>query len=88
MPSFPTVLAQLNVRVPMRDATSLATHVYLPTGDGPFPVLLVRTPYDAIGKGAAVLEWPGRGYAYVAQDTRGCFLSDGEDTLNWIAAQP
>jgi uncharacterized protein len=94
-----TVKSFINLRVPMRDGTELATHVFLPDSEGPFPVLLVRTPYDARGYLKSD-EWPGRGYAYVAQDVRGCFLSDGdfypwfnemadgEDTLNWIAAQP
>jgi len=95
-----TVRASLNLRVAMRDGTELATHVYLPDAAGPFPVLFTRTPYDALGKGAGVLEWPGRGYAYVVQDVRGRFLSggdwypwfnekdDGRDTLDWIASQP
>ncbi len=96
-----TAHALLNVRVPMRDGVELGTHVYLPAEGGPFPVLLTRTPYDALSKSAAeCLEWPSRGYAYVKQDTRGCFLSDGdntpwlnemndgEDALKWVAAQP
>ena len=32
--------------VPMRDGVKLATDVHLPEGDGPWPVILVRTPYD------------------------------------------
>src|SRR5262245_22424431 len=31
--------------VPMRDGTLLATDFYLPTGTGPWPVALARTPY-------------------------------------------
>lgn len=30
--------------VPMRDGARLATDVYLPDGDGPFPAALVRLP--------------------------------------------
>lgn len=98
-PKKVTARALLNLRVPMRDGVELATHVYLPMGDGPFPVLFTRTPYEAIGKSADVLDWPGRGYALVKQDVRGRFLSDGEwypmfneendaaDALDWIAAQ-
>ena len=95
-----TVKAFLNLRVPMRDGTELATHVYLPDSEGPFTVLLVRTPYDAIAMGnKPSLEWPGRGYAYIIQDVRGRFLSgddfyphfneknDAEDSFNWIVAQ-
>lgn len=92
--------AFLNVRVPMRDGIELATHVYLPPTEGPFPVLFTRTPYEAIGKGEEVLDWPARGYVCVKQDVRGRFLSggewypffneanDAEDTLDWIVAQP
>jgi putative CocE/NonD family hydrolase len=84
----------------MRDGVELATHIYLPEGDGPFPVFLMRTPYDAMSKGRDALEWPGRGYALVTQDVRGRFISDGEfypwfnekndgeDTLEWISNQP
>ncbi len=34
------------IMVPMRDGVGLATDVYLPKGVGPFPVILVKTPYD------------------------------------------
>ena len=33
------------VMVTMRDGVRLATDVHLPAGDGPFPVLMERTPY-------------------------------------------
>jgi hypothetical protein len=37
----------LEVAVAGADATALATYVYLPAmGDGPFPTLVTRTPYD------------------------------------------
>ncbi len=32
-------------RVTMRDGVELATYVYLPVGTGPFPTLVLRTPY-------------------------------------------
>ena len=32
--------------VRMRDGIRLATDVYLPDGEGPFPAILVRLPYD------------------------------------------
>lgn len=92
------VRAFLDVRVPMRDGVELATHVYLPPGEGPFPVIFSRTPYDA-GK-APDFDWPARGFASVRQDVRGKFRSggewypwfnernDGEDSLGWIASQP
>ena len=85
--------------VPMRDGVQLATDVYLPVGEGPWPVVLIRTPYSrGMMKGAMeyCLAW---GYACVAQDVRGRFGShgkaivftteteDGYDTVEWIAAQ-
>ena len=49
--SFGTV--RYHQMVPMRDDVRLATDVYLPSGSGPFPTLLVR---DIYGNGSA----PGR----------------------------
>lgn len=83
----------------MRDGVTLCAHVHLPAAEGRFPVLLQRTPYDALARGGE-LEWPGRGFAFVRQDVRGKFgsegewypwlneKSDGEDTLEWLTAQP
>ncbi len=34
------------IMLPVADGTRLATFVYLPEGDGPFPTLVFRTPYD------------------------------------------
>ena len=87
-----------NVKVPMRDGIRLATSVYLPEGEGPFPTVLVRTAYNRVG-----LQGPGfteLGIALVAQDCRGRYDSDGEwypfvseeadgaDTLRWLRDQP
>jgi uncharacterized protein len=90
--------------VPMRDGVRLATDVYLPPGSGPWPVILVRLPYDKDGRYTFMPQLAshatGRGYAFVVQDVRGKFRSDGEtvpfvhevedgsDTLDWIVAQP
>jgi uncharacterized protein len=91
------------VMVPMRDGVKLATNVFLPAGDGPWPVVLSRTPY---GKGKAESREKGekaytdRGYVRVVQDCRGRFDSEGEyrafiddmddgyDTVEWVAGQP
>ncbi|MER9714446.1 CocE/NonD family hydrolase [Mesorhizobium sp. M0174] len=35
-----------SIKVPMRDDVNLATDVYLPNGPGPFPIILIRTPYN------------------------------------------
>src|SRR5689334_827209 len=89
--------------VAMRDGVHLATDVYLPGGKGPWPVVLIRTPYNK-SKNAAAENWTAKGYAFVAQDWRGLFASegkftnatlngrenvdDGYDTVEWIAKQP
>ncbi len=87
-----------NVPVTMRDGVRLATSVYLPEAEGAYPTVLVRTAYNRVpmpGVGFAQ-----RGLAYVVQDVRGRYASggewypfvnepaDGEDTLDWLVAQP
>ena len=86
-------------RVPMSDGVHLATDVWLPAGKGPFPVLLTRTPYHKTGALQAAKTYTDWGYAFVVQDTRGKYDSegafypladeqrDGHDTLDWIAEQ-
>jgi uncharacterized protein len=90
--------------VRMRDGVRLATDVYVPDGAGPWPVVLVRLPYDKDGRytfmPALAPHVTRRGYAFVVQDVRGKFRSDGEtrpfvhemddgyDTLDWISVQP
>ena len=79
-----TLRAPLNAAVhtnlvAMRDGVKLATDVYLPDGDGPRPVIFLRFPYNkALGAGIGP-EATKRGYAFVAQDTRGRFASEGEN---------
>jgi len=63
--------------VPMSDGTRLATDILLPQGDGPWPVVLTRTPYNK-----ALVEYRPfvqAGYAAVSQDSRGRFASEGEN---------
>ncbi len=90
----------LDVRIPMRDGVTLSTNIYRPSEVGAFPVVLVRSPY---GKGGAdnrqALNFLKQGYAYVVQDCRGRFTSqgtwdpflfetqDGKDCLVWITKQ-
>jgi predicted acyl esterase len=89
---------------PMRDGVRLATDVYLPEGQGPWPVVLERTPYNRKQQAAKVKPYLTNGYAMVIQDWRGQFDSegkftvdvltgtrgqeDGYDTVEWIARQP
>src|SRR4051812_9043493 len=69
--------------VPMRDGVKLATDVYLPgDGTGRYPVIVARTPYDK-GRGAAALAANAHkhGYAFVIQDLRGRFKSEGHHAV-------
>ncbi len=101
---------QRKVMVPMRDGTRLATDVYYPkAGPGRYPVIFVRTPYNFnwwdVRNGmprdvSAILTAVRRGYAYVVQNERGRFFSEGEwdilgppvtdgyDAIDWISRQP
>ena len=92
-----------DVPIPMRDSVILMADILRPAGEGPFPVLVYRTPYD---KRSAVTDYSifqkavERGYAVVIQDVRGRYGSagefdayrqegaDGYDTIEWAAAQP
>jgi hypothetical protein len=85
--------------VPMRDGVKLATTIYLPDGEGPWPVVLVRTPYGKDTQSSSHASWTKRGFALVTQDCRGRFKSEGQyrpfvddpqdgyDTVEWIARQ-
>jgi len=90
----------LHVRIPMRDGVHLAANVFLPADNTRFPVILERTPYGkAASPGPSYQSFLDRGYAVVLEDVRGRYESegvfrpftqesnDGDDTLNWIAAQ-
>ncbi|MBM3212958.1 CocE/NonD family hydrolase, partial [Candidatus Poribacteria bacterium] len=68
-----------NSMVPMRDGIKLSTDIYLPKGKGPWPVILVRTPYSKNGLEGFAIQANQRGYALVVQDFRGRFESEGED---------
>lgn len=84
----------------MRDGTELRADVYRPTGAGPWPTIVVRTPYKKEGEDRRGYYFARRGYAVVVQDVRGRFASagewtpmvnekkDGYDTIEWAAAQP
>jgi predicted acyl esterase len=78
--SAPTSL----VMVPMRDGIRLATDIYLPAGDGPWPVVLARTPFGRAGfwsgvgsSGVPAATFLNRGLAVVVQETRGIGASEG-----------
>jgi hypothetical protein len=88
------------ILITMDDGVKLSTSVFVPHGRGPFPAVLVRTPYNKYSE-----EWLGKAFnifrvAVVLQDTRGKYRSEGkfypfinerEDglaTLRWIRSQP
>jgi uncharacterized protein len=77
---------KIEARIPMRDGIRLYTAIYVPREPkGPFPILLNRTPYSAGPYGPeAFPSHPGPSeafrdldYAFVHQDVRGRFLSEG-----------
>jgi len=72
-----------SVRVPMSDGTMLATDVYLPEGQGPWPAILMRSTYGRVVPMNGFLEKGYReaGYACVIQDLRGMGSSDGEPNV-------
>ena len=86
--------------VKTRDGERLASDVYLPSEGQRFPTVLIRTPYGKKRGAEGYFRFVQRGYAVVIQDVRGredstgewmpqyYEIEDGDDTLNWIAAQP
>lgn len=90
----------LRTRVRTRDGIELETRVHLPAGEGPWPVVLLRNPYDLLDAFALLCEAFARyGYACVHQDVRGRMGSGGEwspllhergdglDTFDWLRQQ-
>ena len=75
------------VMMPMRDGIRLATDIYRPKTDKQVPIIFSRTPYNfnSWGDGEQrlrtakkALETVKRGYAYVVQNERGRYYSEGE----------
>src|SRR5262245_50436843 len=63
--------------VAMRDGVKLATLICLPEGNGPWPVVLMRTPYIKEVFASGGQAWTRNGYAFVVQDSRGKGKSEG-----------
>ncbi len=92
----------VDTAVPMRtrDSTVLMSVVVRPVGDGPFPIILDRTPYGRRNGTAQGRFFAQRGYIFVSQDVRGRYGSegvfrdligqdtDGYDAVEWAAALP
>jgi len=96
------------VMMPMRDGIRLATDIYRPKTDQAVPIIFSRTPYNyntwVDGKERTrtkerAYEAVKRGYAYVVQNERGRYFSegkwdilgtpttDGYDAFTWMAKQ-
>ena len=71
-----------DIPVRMRDGATLFADVYAPEGPGPFPVLLMRTPYGKTQAQDSIhthpLWYARRGYIVAVQDVRGRWSSEGE----------
>jgi len=71
----------LNIPIEMRDGVILYADIYVPSGEGTFPVILSRVPYgtqsDYILQPAYGKYFSDRGYVYVSQNVRGRFGSEG-----------
>jgi len=96
------------VMMPMRDGIRLCTDIYRPKTDKKVPIIFSRTPYNfntwrdgkesqrSYARALAAVE---RGYAYVVQNERGRYFSEGEwdilgtpltdaeDAFTWMAEQ-
>ena len=103
-------IVERKVMMPMRDGVRLATDIYRPKDvSSKVPTVFVKTPYNfnywdvrnrLPADMNAALTAIKRGYAYVVQNERGHFFSegnydilgppvtDGEDALDWISRQP
>jgi uncharacterized protein len=103
-------IIERKLMIPMRDGVRLATDVYRPKDTSKkVPVIFSKTPYNFnywdVRNGipadmTAALKAVKRGYAYVVQNERGHFFSqgdydilgpprtDGYDAISWMASQP
>ena len=78
------VKVRFGVEMPMRDGVRLAADAWMPEGDGPFPTILVRTPYERTMELVPAARPPElgayfarNGYVWMIQDTRGRGDSEG-----------
>ncbi|MDH3795907.1 MAG: CocE/NonD family hydrolase, partial [Flavobacteriaceae bacterium] len=96
------------IMMPMRDGIRLATDIYRPKTEAKVPIIFSRTPYNfnSWGDGEKrtrtaerAYQAVKRGYAYVVQNERGRYYSEGEwdilgtpltdgyDAFSWMADQ-
>ncbi len=81
------------VKIRVHDGVEIAVALYMPDGDGPFPVLLAPSPYrydnnllpaspQFLWRETGPIElYVERGYVYAHMDIRGCGKSGGEFRL-------
>ena len=96
------VLTSREIKIPMTDGVNLVGDVFRPnTSEPKDPVVLARTSYGRNIEGELYGEFFAKhGYAFVPQDVRGRFESegvwtpflhernDGVDTIDWLKRQP
>src|SRR5437764_2014582 len=102
LPGFSDLVVERDVPAQMRDGTTLYADVYRPSGGGPFPVILMRDPYNKTLAQSLTYHHPSfyarQGYVVVVQDARGRWRSegdfypftheaeDGSDSVEWAAS--
>ena len=105
---YASAVVEMKLMIPMRDGVRLATDIYRPNTDEPVPIIFSRTPYNfnwyrdgELNERGLRSAWEAvkRGYAYVVQNERGRFFSEGEwdilgppltdgyDALTWMEEQ-
>jgi hypothetical protein len=94
------IVVQRGVEMKTRDGVILRADIYRPAGDGKYPTLLQRTPYNKDGTANFARRAAARGYLVVVQDVRGRYTSEGEwyvfkhesedgyDAVEWAASLP
>jgi uncharacterized protein len=98
------VRLQRGVECRLSDGTKLVSDHYYPSGDGPWPTLLMRQPYGRAIASTVVYRHPvwfaARGYHVAIQDVRGRGGSggdfypfrnearDGSETIAWLRKHP
>jgi hypothetical protein len=104
-------IVERRMMIPMKDGVRLATDIYRPKtpANGRFPIVFVKTPYNFnfwdVRNGvpadlSPILTAVKRGYAWVGQNERGHFFSeghydilgapitDGYETIDYLTRQP
>jgi len=84
------VRVERNLLIPLSDGVSLAADLYLPEGNGPFPVLISYYPYHKDDYIAVMCQYPCRwfasqGYASLVVDFRG---TGGSEGISWEPLDP